>query len=480
MRTRSRAVAGRGVTAALVLALLTSTQAAGPARAADDPDRLQALSLLGQVVSAFAPKAPRLGPAPLPRTDVGVLLRQLRVARTDLNPAERLLADQYLARPAAASAASSTCSGSLFAKALRSAHFCVRYSGGNDAQAQLTSRTLEDVYAHEVGRLGFRPPLSDGDGLLDVTLSQLGNQGIYGYCSTTSSAAQSPAYCELDNDFSVEEYGAPPINSLRVTAAHEFFHAIQFGYDADEAVWALEGTAVWAEDQVYPAINDYLQYLSFSPIVQPGTPIDSGGPFERYGIAVFWKFLAEYLGDPGVIRQVWRYADAPTGRSALQSVVAALAARGRAFGPTFARFASWNTLPAGGYADRLLYPAPRWALVRTLRPGSPGTGPRTAVLDHLSSAAYLIKPGPALRRNARLRVSVDGPARTTMPQALVQLRFRSGRVSYLTVPLDAAGNGSRLVTFDPRVVRSAVITLSNASTSGVDGQRSVLRARVVR
>ena len=42
-----------------------------------------------------------------------------------------------------------------------------------------------------------------------------------------------------------------PIENLQFTAAHQFFHAIQFGYDAYEDAWFMEGTAAWIEDEVY-------------------------------------------------------------------------------------------------------------------------------------------------------------------------------------------------------------------------------------
>ena len=50
------------------------------------------------------------------------------------------------------------------------------------------------------------------------------------------------AYCVLDNDFSAAEFGYPdPTLPLRVTAAHEFFHAIQFAYDLYEDALADGG-----------------------------------------------------------------------------------------------------------------------------------------------------------------------------------------------------------------------------------------------
>ena len=49
--------------------------------------------------------------------------------------------------------------------------------------------------------------------------------------------------------------------ALQVTAAHEYFHLVQFGYDINEDGWIMESTATWAEDEVFDSINDNAQYL---------------------------------------------------------------------------------------------------------------------------------------------------------------------------------------------------------------------------
>ncbi|MCH7733225.1 MAG: hypothetical protein IIB44_12085, partial [Candidatus Marinimicrobia bacterium] len=49
--------------------------------------------------------------------------------------------------------------------------------------------------------------------------------------------------------------------AVQVSVAHEFFHSIQFGYDGWEAVWLLEATATWMEDEVFDDVNDNYQYL---------------------------------------------------------------------------------------------------------------------------------------------------------------------------------------------------------------------------
>ena len=67
------------------------------------------------------------------------------------------------------------------------------------------------------------------------------------------------AYLVLDNDYI--GFPTPPTESMQVTVAHEYNHILQFNYDVFEDVWLFEDTATWAEEKVYPAINDYLNYL---------------------------------------------------------------------------------------------------------------------------------------------------------------------------------------------------------------------------
>jgi hypothetical protein len=276
----------------------------------------------------------------------------------------------------------------------------------------------------------------------------------------------------LDNDFKSSQFGgAAPLNSLRVTAAHEFFHAIQFGYDTGEDIWFMEGTAVWAEEQVYPTINDYLQYLAYSAITHPRVPVDYNGIdntpdlFYRYGAVLFWKFLSERFRTPAIVRRVWDYADTAHGsRYSLQAVSAALAERGSSFASAFAVFGAWNTKPNSSYGDRALFPSPAWWKVTGLTRSHRDSGRLAVGLNHLTNAAMYIRPGPRLPKRTHVRIYVDGPALARMPRAVVQVRRRDGAVAYIGIPLNTNGDGSVLVNFNPRVVASVVVTLTNAST----------------
>ena len=86
---------------------------------------------------------------------------------------------------------------------------------------------------------------------------------FYGYCTTddpniideetTYEYWDASAYCVLDNDYSSTQFPNPttPLENLQVTAAHEYFHAVQFAYDIGEDAWLMEATATWVEDEVF-------------------------------------------------------------------------------------------------------------------------------------------------------------------------------------------------------------------------------------
>ena len=65
-----------------------------------------------------------------------------------------------------------------------------------------------------------------------------------------------------------------PLENMQVTAAHEYFHAVQFAYDFFEDGWFMEATATWAEDELYDDVNDNVQYLPIGPL---GRPIPAEG-----------------------------------------------------------------------------------------------------------------------------------------------------------------------------------------------------------
>lgn len=345
-----------------------------------------------------------------------------------------------------------------------------------------TLATMEHVYGEEVGRLGYRPPVSDaaagGNDKIDVYLADIGNDGLYGYCASETAGATTrtaSGYCVLDNDFAAAQFpDHTPTDNLHVTAAHEFFHLVQFGYDYDEDPWFMEGTAAWMEDELYDSVNDNRQYLQQSPLTYPYVPLDyanySTDPavyYGAYGSWIFWKYLSESTGpgrsdNPAIVRDVWQRATSTYSVDALKRV---LAARGTTFAKAFATFSTWTRDPARYFSEGRAYPvAPldhRYSLTKAHR----STGWRSDyALNHLSNSFVRFSPGSTLTGTWRLRVSVDMPNTSRGSAARVVLHKRSGAVAIYPLSLSSAGVGTRVLAFSRSTISYAELDLIDAST----------------
>ncbi len=152
-------------------------------------------------------------------------------------------------------------------------------------QVDSTLRAFETAWRVEVGQMGFRAPEPDGtspdhgpNDMLDVYLADVGASGLSGYVATDDPHADDDtylyrdysAYIVVDDDFSVAQLGVNGgLGGLRATAAHEFFHAVQYAYDSGEDVWLTEGTAVWMEDVVADDVNANRRWLRSSRARSP-------------------------------------------------------------------------------------------------------------------------------------------------------------------------------------------------------------------
>ena len=87
-----------------------------------------------------------------------------------------------------------------------------------------------------------------------------------------------------------------------MTAAHEYFHAIQFGYDGWEKPWLLEASAVWMEEEIYDYINDCYQYMK-NWFDYPHRSLDESG-YHWYGSFIFFEYLEQHMGGNAIIRQI--------------------------------------------------------------------------------------------------------------------------------------------------------------------------------
>ena len=227
------------------------------------------------------------------------------------------------------------------------------------------SEIFEHVWQTEIDSLGYNPPPTDngrgGDDRYDVYLVNLG----FGYFGFTDPEEQVEGYhavsfIVLENDFQESPtYRNDPVSAVKVTAAHEFFHAIQFGYDAFEfdyddidnpntyKPWWMEASSTWMEDVVYDDVNDYLGYLHFfyKYIWVNMTSFSYGSDvraFHPYASCVWPIYMTEKYNDIGLVREIWEGCGAIAGYNTLTATDAVLRSRGSNLGDAFLEFSVWN------------------------------------------------------------------------------------------------------------------------------------------
>ena len=430
--------------------------------------------------------------------DLTVALRDLAVRLPEYSGAQRVLAELLLARPNGGTKRNENAIGAAWpgAEAPLSPEcsvtppICVHWTNsgadrppaadidnnGKPDQVDQTLAVMEEVWQTEVGSYGYRAPLTDelaskdNDGVnFDVYLSDIGGGGYYGYCAIDDSRAvhfDRAGYCVLDDDFAAGQFpNNSPVENLQVTAAHEFFHAIQFGYDAFEDGWFMEGTAAWIEDEVYPDVNDNRQYLRASQMVHPERPLDTSNGLTVYGSWGFFRYLSNSFGQ-GVVRAAWERADGASNAApddySLQAVGHAIAARDASLGDVFGDYARANLAPGEYYDEGRTYPSPS-VYAKRLGGSTRSTGWLGQRVDHMAIAYRAARPTGKTRSHQDVRITVDGPRRSTGTQARVLVKYETGSYAVRNVPLNRFGDGAVTVDFGRREVQRTTVALVNAS-----------------
>ncbi len=489
-----------------------SPRAAGRAPAPSrpqTPSAARAERTLDSVQAALTGDAPQTGPhAGLDDgRDLTLLLRDLRAQLPALRGEDRARAQAYLARPTDGrhdrfqdgygARGENDCGTG---EPGEGTDFCIHWVASTDDapslvdlgpangipdQVDRTRTTMERVWAQEIDVAGYKEPLRDAgppdagpNRKIDLYLSNIGGKGLYGYCAGEPAPGDGndlAAYCVLDDDYSSWEFPSnTPLENLQVTAAHEFFHAVQFGYDTFEDIWLLEGTATWMEDEVYDGVDDNHFYLNYSPLTRPERSLDQGSGLYVYGAWLWWRYLSEQhsadggSGIPTIIRRIWEEADDSDadrpGTYSLRAVRRVLANRGSSLQEEFAGFGLANRAPRTSYEEGAAYAAAPVARSSVLSVGDPSRMERAARLDHLTTKTFAFTPGRGLARGGwQLRARVDAPAAKHRPFVQLTTRRTNGTVTTRRLTLDDRGIGRARVSFDSDDVERVELTLTNAS-----------------
>lgn len=302
--------------------------------------------------------------------------------------------------------------------------FSIHYTLNGENAVTLRSRNPGAVptYIEEIGlafdraksitcdERGFRTPVFDqGRDSMDVYVYDL--QGVYGitfasqyFSSAALRARVASSFICIDNNYSVEKgFDKNRGDCMKVTVAHEFFHAVQNAYNVDADMWWKEATATWNEDEVYNGINDYIRYLDrfFS---SPHKSLDEN----TYSGVVFAKYLSESFGGYSIIKRIWE-KQAAAHNNSLNAIDRTLQEQYKSqdIGTVFNKFTTWNYNPAQYYKDGL-----QWNTEVALQ-NTYTSYPIASVfgrLDHLSSHYQLFKSGDFTEAKS-LRIAVEGTNR---------------------------------------------------------------------
>ena len=301
-----------------------------------------------------------------------------------------------------------------------------RDSNGVPDYVDEVATTFEAVWDLQIDQLGYDPPLSDGDDFFDVYITELAPENTYGWAWPEPSAGTTAAcYLEIDNDYREDIYASRGLDGLRVTVAHEFFHAVQFAYFSDmtSAGWWHEMTAVWMEDVAYDDVNDYYESIPFF-FESPTASLDGDNKLASYsilGAAVFVHHLDRVFGRSS-IRKTWevlKSRDRSPYPESLGDLNAGLPLAG--FRDVLPRFGVWNYLTgsrrrSGYYPEAASYPLVR---TRTVRP-APGTPvSETSEVDHLGMEFVRVPTG-RLSGGVRASFILDADATWTLLVLLVR------------------------------------------------------------
>lgn len=260
---------------------------------------------------------------------------------------------------------------------------------------------------------GFRKPIVDrGKRSLDVYVFDL--KGKYGitfpqtyYSGKYNNLRTASSFICIDNSYSNSKgFKKEREDCMKVTAAHEFFHAVQNAYNVDADSWWKEASATWNEDEVFDSVNDYIQYLGgiFS---SPGKSLEQSS----YSGVIFAKFLSENFGGYTMLRRIWDY-QATTSRNSVNAIDFTLRDKYKDedIGTVYNKFTACNFNPSQYYKEGYL-----WTIPLEMK-GNYSEYPilkQSRNLNHLAANYELFRPS-LKNPSGRLKITIEMPDKKRM------------------------------------------------------------------
>ncbi|MBI5325349.1 MAG: hypothetical protein HZB41_08790 [Ignavibacteriae bacterium] len=228
-----------------------------------------------------------------------------------------------------------------------SGKFLIHFDTSGINSVNLTDNDLNDIpdyidsvayyfdYAYnvEVDSIGYLAPPPDygcgGSDAYDVYVFNLGDfhvnpDPLYGYTTTDSLITRQrkfqcfTSYITIDNDYSpfdsdtnqsgdtVPTFTETGIMGMKITAAHELHHAIQYNYGISvPGTGSLyEMTSVWMENRLFSESKDYYSHLKTLFKNPEYYPFGKGNDEIGYKYGIFCQYTWLNFGDV-VLKRMW-------------------------------------------------------------------------------------------------------------------------------------------------------------------------------
>lgn len=188
---------------------------------------------------------------------------------------------------------------------------------------------FERAYSFYKDSLGMISPIPDSGGggtdQFDVYFQNCGEvNGFYGYTDGDKEIyplKKFPRYTSftiIDNDFSPTDsirgndgkaiqraFNETGFKALRITACHEFFHAVQMQYGIPSSAFILaEMTSTWFEYRLNPDSKDFYQYVRHLFKHFDLYPFGIPEPEAGYKYSIFFQYIYKKFGDRPLVR-IW-------------------------------------------------------------------------------------------------------------------------------------------------------------------------------
>jgi hypothetical protein len=344
-------------------------------------------------------------------------------------------------------------------------------SGVPDAVERVAD-AFEAARAFLLTDLGYLAPPVDGGYQLYV--GDLGGRG-YTQEAPGGSGRSKPSFIVVPPQFvQVSESDAV----MRTFAVHEYFHAIQIGYDSAEDHWITEASSTWVEDVFVDSLDDSHFYLrDFLPY--PRMSLFSSNGRHEYGAFLFVQFLVERFngGDPTIVRELWERMAVPeaipgaTDDGSREAIVAVLAARGVTLDAAWGEFLLWQRRLSHfeeGVGYRSAMRGTEWpALLRSTRVRTEScrldTDAASGGLPPLSgdyAAVRTHRKGPA---EVRATLTARGPAGAA---GFYVVKPKGKPATEHLMTFDATGIARAEVPFGRKSIRRMTLGLGNGAPSG--------------